>query len=147
MRHETLVSQEQSSASQPVPRKNIKPHMAAVITVVTLIIALSLFFISFFNLDGSVEITTSTLRSGSGLSGNYRWVAVDVSLQNPGWSRRITVWVEITCQLTHVSYSKGQYLHIGFRESKEVTVDFTLYNALDHGELTHRAWITYIEQD
>ena len=147
MRREILVSRKQSSASQPVPRKSIKPYVAAVITVITLIIALSLFFVGFFNLEGSVEITTSTLRSGSGLSGNYRWVAVDVSLQNPGWSRRITVWAEITCQLTHVSYSKGQYLHIGFKEAKEVTVDFTLDNALDYGELTHRAWVTYIEQD
>jgi hypothetical protein len=147
MRREILVCRKQSSASQPVPRRSIKPHVAAVIAVVTLITALSLFFFGFFNYAGSVEITRSTLRSSSGLSGNYRWVAVDVSLQNPGWSRRITVWVEITCQLTHVSYSKGQYLHMGFRESKEVTVDFTLDNTLDHGELTHRAWITYIEQD
>lgn len=147
MRREILVFQKQSYAFQPIPRKSIKPHVAAVISVITLAIALSLFFIDFFNLDESVEITSSTLRSDRGLSGNYRWVAVDVSLQNPGWSRRITVWVEITCQLTRVSYSKGQYLHIGFRESKEVTVDFTLDNALDYGELTHRTWITYIEQD
>ena len=147
MRREILVSQKKSPDSQLVPRKSIKPHVAAVITVIALIVTLSLFFIGFFNYGGSVEITSSTLRSGSMLSGNYRRVAVDVSLQNLGWSRRITVWVEITCRLTHVSYSKGQYLHMGFKESKEVTVDFTLDDALDHGEVTHRAWITYIEQD
>jgi hypothetical protein len=147
MRREILVSQKRSPASQAVPRKSIKPHVAAVIAVIALIIALSLFFVGFFNYAGSVEITSSTLRSDSGISGNYKWVAVDVSLQNPSWSRRITVWVEVTCQLTDVSYSKGQYLHMGFKESKEVTVDFTLDNALDHGELTHRAWVTYIEQD
>ena len=94
-----------------------------------------------------MEITASMLRSGSGLSSNYRWVAVDVSLYNPGWSRRITVWAEITCQLTQVSYSKGQYIHIGFKESKAVTVDFTLDNAINCGEFTHRAWVTYIEQN
>lgn len=72
---------------------------------------------------------------------------MDVSLYNPGWNRRITVWAEITCQLTQTSYSKGQYVHMGFRESKEVTVDFTFDTAIDLDELTHRTWITYIEQD
>jgi len=147
MRSEAPVSQTHPSASQPVPRRRIRLYVVAVVTVIASTIVLALFFAGFFTSEANVEITTSTLRSGSGLSSNYRWVAVDVSLYNPGWSRRITVWAEITCQLTQVSYSKGQYVHIGFRESKDVTVDFTLDNAIDYGELTHRAWVTYIEQD
>ena len=147
MRIEDPVSPEHPSASQPAPRRRIKLYVVAVVAAIASTIVLALFFAGFLTSDANVEITTSTLRSGSGLLGNYTWVAVDVSLYNPGWSRRITVWAEITCQLTQVSYSKGQYVHIGFKESKDVTVDFTLDNAIDYGELTHRAWVTYIEQD
>ena len=121
--------------------------ITVVVATISLIVALSLFFTGFFNLLGNVEITASTLRIGTGFSGNYKWVAVDVKLQNPGWEQKITVWVEITCQLTQTSYSKGQYINLGFKESKEVTVDFTLANTNDYDQLTHRVWITYIEQD
>ena len=148
LRSEATFSQEHPSASQPVPRRRrIKLYVVAVVTAIALTIVLALFFSGFFVLWANVEITTSKLRSDSGLINHYRLVEVDVSLYNPGWSRRITVWAEITCQLTQVSYSKGQYIHIGFKESKDVTVDFTLDNTIDCGELTHRAWVTYIEQD
>jgi hypothetical protein len=147
MKRETPVSQKHPSASQPIPRRRIRLYVIAVVTAITLILVLTLFFAGFSTLEADVEITTSTLRSGSGLSSNYRWVAVDVSLHNPGWSRRMTVWAEITCQRTQVSYSKGQYVHIGVKEAKAVTVAFTLDNTIDCGEFTHRVWVTYIEQD
>jgi hypothetical protein len=147
MRSKAPVSQKRPSASLPVPRRRIRLYVVAVVTAIASTIVLTLFFAAFFTSEANVEITNSTLRSESGLLNDYRWVAVDVSLYNPGRSRRITVWAEITCQPTHVSYSKGQYVHIGYRESKDVTVDFILDNAIDYGELTHRAWIAYIEQD
>ena len=147
MRSEDPVSPEHTSASQPAPRRRIRLYIVAVVIVIASTIIMALFFTGFFNPEAEVEIATSKLRSGDGLLSNYRWVAVDVSLYNPGWSRRITVWAEISCQLTQVSYSKGQYVHIGFRESKDVTIEFTLDNAIDYGEFTHRVWVTYIEQD
>ena len=147
MKPEVLVSLKHSYASQVIPGKRIKLHVVAVVAAIALALVLTLFFVAFYPLVADVEVTTSTLRSGSGLSSNYRWVTVDVDLYNPGWSRRITVWAEITCRLTQTSYSKGQYVHIGCRESKEVIVDFTLDNEIDYGELTHRVWVTYIEQD
>jgi len=146
MRREVLVSQKRSYSSHAVPRKRFKLHMVAVVAAISAVV-LTLLFTGFFSLEANVEIMTSTLHSGSGLSSNYRWVTVDAGLYNPGWSNRITVWAEITCQLTQTSYSKSQYVQIGFRESKEVKFDFTLDNAIDSGELTHRVWITYIEQD
>jgi hypothetical protein len=108
---------------------------------------LSLLFTGFFSPQGEVEITTSTLRSGTEFASDHKWVAVDASLYNPGWSRRITVWAEITCQPTQVSYSKGQYVHIGLKESKNVTIDFAFNKATYSGVFTHRVWLTYVEQD
>ncbi|UCG37134.1 MAG: hypothetical protein JSV64_02340 [Candidatus Bathyarchaeota archaeon] len=147
LRREALVSPKHQLASEPVPRRRMGLYVIAVVAAIASIIVLTLFSAGFFALGADVEIMTSTLRSGSGPLSNYRWVAVDVSLYNPGWSRRLTVWAEITCQRTQVSYSKGQYVRLGFKESKEVTVDFTLDNTIDYGEFTHRAWVTYIEQD
>ena len=119
MRNEVPVSPEHESTSQPVPRRRrIRLYVVAVVISVASTIIMALFFTGFFTPEAKVEITTSTLRSDSRLSSNYRWVAVDVSLYNPGWSRRITVWAEITCQLTQVSYSKAQSVRIGSKESK-----------------------------
>ena len=147
MKPRVLISQKQSYASQIIPGKRIKLHVIAVVAAIALALVLTWFFVVLNLLEANVEVTASTLRSVSGFSSNYRWVAVDVDLYNPGWSRRITVWAEITCQLTQTSYSKGQYVQMGFRESKEVTVDFTLDNEVNYGELTHHVWVTYIEQD
>ena len=147
MRSETPVSQKHPSASQPVPRRRIRLYVVAVVAAIASTIVLALFFAGFFNLEAEVEIATSRLRSGYGLLSNYRWVAVDVSLYNPGWSRRITVWAEITYQPTQVSYSKGQYVHIGFKESKDVTIELTFDSVTYSGEFTYRVWVTYIEQD
>jgi len=144
---EILFSQKHSYASQAVLRKRIKSHLVAVVAAVFSILALALFYGAFYSLKPNVEITTSSLHSNSGLSNNYRWVTVDASLSNPGPTSRIAVWAEITCLHTQTSYSKSQYVKIGFRESREVKFDFILDNAIDYGELTHRVWITYIEQD
>jgi len=139
MRSEAPVSQKHPSGSQPVPRRRrIRLYIVAVVIVCASTILLSLFFTGFFTPEAEVEINTSTLRSGGGILSSHKWVAVDVSLYNPGWSRRITVWAEITYQPTQVSYSKGQYVHIGFKESRDVTYS---------GVFTHRVWLTYIEQD
>lgn len=146
MRREVLVSQKHSYSSYAVPGKRNKLLTVAVVAAISAII-LTLLFIGFFSLEANVEITTSTLHSSTRPSSNYRWVTVDADLYNLGWSSRITVWAEITCQLTQTSYSKSQYVQIGFRESKEVKFDFTLDNAIDSGELAHRVWITYIEED
>jgi hypothetical protein len=146
MERQALVSRNHLFVSQPVPRRRIRLHLSVVITIASIIV-LALFFAVFLISKANVEITTSTLRMESGFSSNYRQVAVDVSLYNPGWSRRLTVWVEITSQLTQVSYSKGQYVNIGFRASKDVTIDFTLDKTIDYAEFTHQAWVTYIEQD
>ncbi len=91
MRSEAPVSPKHASTSQPVPRRRrIRLYVVAVVIVIASTIIMALFFTGFFNPDAEVEIATSTLRSGDGLLSNYRWVAVDVSLYNPGWSRRIT---------------------------------------------------------
>jgi len=149
MKRETPVSQKHPSTSQPVSRRRNRLYVVAVVTAIASTIVLALFFAGFLTLGANVEITTSTLRTGIGLSSNstYRWVAVDVGLYNPGWNRRITIWAEITSQLTQVSYSKGHYVHIGFKGSEDVTINFTFDNAIDYGEFTHRAWVTYIEYD
>jgi len=144
MRSEAPVSPKHTSTSQPVPRRRrIKVYFVAVVVLIALAIILALFFTGFFTLKAEVEITTSTLRSGDGLLSNYIWVAIDVSLYNPGWSRRITVWAEITDQPTQVSYSKAQSVHIGFKESKDVTIEFTLDSLIYRGKFTYRVWLTY----
>jgi len=148
MRSEAPVSQKHPSGSQPVPRRRrIRLYIVAVVIVCASTILLSLFFTGFFTPEAEVEINTSTLRSGGGILSSHKWVAVDVSLYNPGWSRRITMWAEITYQPTQVSYSKGQYVHIGFKESRDVTIEFTFDGVSYSGVFTHRVWLTYIEQD
>ena len=143
IRSEAAVSPKHISTSQPVPRRRIRVYFVAVVILIALTIILALFFTGFFTTETEVEITTSTLRSGDGLLSNYIWIAIDVSLYNPGWSRRITVWAEITDQPTQVSYSKAKSVHIGFKESKDVTIEFTLDSLIYHGEFTYRVWLTY----
>lgn len=144
MRSEAPVSPMYTSTSQPVPRRRrIRLYFVVVVIVLVSTMILTLFFTVFFTPEAEVEITTSTLRSGEGLLSNYIWVAIDVSLYNPSWSRRITVWAEITNQPTQVSYSKAQYVHIGFKESKDVTIEFTLDSLIYYGEFTYRVWLTY----
>ena len=144
MRSEAPVSPKHTSTSQPVPRRRrIRLYVVAVVIVIASTIIMALFFTGFFNPEAEVEIATSKLRSGDGLLSNYRWVAVDVSLYNPGWSRRITVWAEITYQPTQVSYSKAQSVRIGFKESKDVTIEFTFDSVIYPSEFTYRVWLTY----
>lgn len=147
MRNEAVVSPEQTSTSPLVPRRRTKLYIAAVVIVCASTILLSLFFTGFFAPQAEVEITTSTLRSGSGLLNSYKWVAVDASLYNPGWSRRITVWAEVTYQPTQVSYSKGQYVQIGFKESRDVMIEFAFDRVTYSGVFIHCVWLTYVEQD
>lgn len=147
VRNEAAVSPKQPLAPSPVPRRTLKSYVAAAVLVCASIILLSLLFTGFFSPQSEVEITTSTLRSGTELAGDHTWVAVDAGLYNPGRSRRITVWAEITYQPTQVSYSKGQYVQIGFKESRDVTIDFAFDRATYPSAFTHRVWLTYVEQD
>jgi hypothetical protein len=147
VRKEAVVTPKQTSTSPLVPRRRTKLYIAAVVIVCASTILLSLFLTGFFTPQAEVEITTSTLRSGSGLLNSHKWVAVDVSLYNPGWSRRITVWTEVTYQPTQVSYSKGQYVQIGFKESRDVTIEFAFDRVTYSGVFIHRVWLTYVEQD
>ena len=144
MRSETPVSPEHTSTSQLVPRRRrTRVYVVAVVVLIVLTVILALFFAGFFTLEAEVEITSSNLRSGDGLLSNYIWVAVDVSLYNPRWNGRVVVWAEITDQPTQVSFSKGQSVHLGFRESKDVTIEFTLDSMMYNGEFTHRVWLTH----
>jgi hypothetical protein len=144
MRSEAPVSPRHSSTSQPVPsRRRTRVYFVAVVVLIALAMILALFFAGFFTLEAEVEIITSTLRRGDGLLSNYIWVAIDVSLYNPGWNRRTVVWAEITDQPTQISFSKTQSVHIGFRESKDVTIEFTLDSLMYNGEFTYRVWLTY----
>lgn len=144
MRGEAPVSPTHASTSQPVPRRRrVRSCVVAIVVVLILIIILTPLFTCFFIPEAEVEITASALRSGDGLSRNLIWVAIDVSLHNPSWSRRITVWAEITDQPTQVSYSKAQSVYIGSKESKDVTIDFTLDSLIYRGEFASRVWLTY----
>lgn len=144
MRGEAPVSPTRVSTSQQVPRRRrVRPYFVAVVVVLALTIILISLFTCFFIPEAEVEITASTLRSGDELSDNFIWVVVDVGLYNPSWSRRITVWAEITDKPTQVSYSKTQSVYIGFKESKDVTLGFTLDSRISRGEFAHRVWLTY----
>ncbi len=147
VRNEAAVSPKQPLAPSPLPGNTLKLYVAAAVFVCASIMFLSLLFTGFFSPQAEVQITTSTLRSGTEFVGDHKWVAVDAGLYNPGWSRRITVWAEITYQPTRVSYSKGQYVHIGLKESRDVTIDFAFDKATYSGVFTHRVWLTYVEQD
>ncbi|UCD39615.1 MAG: hypothetical protein JSV87_04165 [Candidatus Bathyarchaeota archaeon] len=147
MRSEAAVSPKQPLAPSPVSRRTLKLYLAAAVFVCASIMFLSLLFTGFFSPQAEVQITASTLRSGTEFVGDHKWVVVDASLYNPGLSRRITVWAEITCQPTQVSYSKGQYVHIGPKESRDVTIDFAFDTATYSGVSAHRVWLTYVEQD
>ncbi|MFX0067063.1 MAG: hypothetical protein ACFFC7_33435 [Candidatus Hermodarchaeota archaeon] len=143
---EIMISQKQSYTSQVVPRKRMKLCFVAVVAAIFLILMPTL-FLAFYPLEANVKITTSTLQGDVGLSNKYRLVTVNAELFNLGQVSRVTVWAEITRLNTQTSYSKSQYVKIGFRESKEVKFDFIFENAMDYSELTHRVWINYIEQD
>jgi hypothetical protein len=144
MKSEAPVSPEHTSTSQPVPnRRRTRPYVIAVVILVASTIILSLLFTGFFNPEAEVEITTSNLRSVDGLLSNYRWVAVDVSLFNHGWSKTVTVWTEITYQPTQVSFSKAQSVHMDLKESMDLTIEFTLDSENYNGDFTYRVWLTY----
>lgn len=143
MSGEAPVSPKYASTSQRGLSKRSRLYFGSVVTSIIIVstIILVLFFTGFFAQEAEVEITKSSLRSGERAI-NHRWVSVDVSLFNPGRSRRVTVWAEITDQPTQVSYSKAQSVSTGFRESQDVTIEFTLDRLIYSGEFTYRVWLT-----
>lgn len=119
---------------------------SVIIVGVVLAVIFFPFISALFALEDRVEITESIFHSST-VVGNHRLLTVDVSLFNHGWSKIITVWAEVTDQPTQVSYSKAQTIHLGFRESTEATIEFTLDSSVYQGEFTYRVWLTYPEKD
>jgi len=117
-------------------RKWLYVIIALIIIVSTLVVTLFLFVFK-----PNVEVTSSVLRTGGGFLSPY-WVAVDVSVFNHGWSGDVTVWVEITYETTGETWKKAQTVYINSKESKDVTITFTLDSAIYFGDFTRNVWVT-----
>lgn len=130
-------------SKQAQGRRRFGPYIYVAVFMVTSITIFSLLSIGFFAPETEVEIKASIVHSSNGLQTDFRHVSVDVNLYNPGRRRRTTVWVEITNQPTNMSFSKTQSMQIGYRQTKIITIEFTLDSLVYHGEFTHGVWLTY----
>jgi len=122
--------------------KSTRVGIGVIVIASVVVLALALFLTGFFN--PKVEITSSILHRGSsGIlgTGNY-WVNVEISLYNHGWSGTVTVWAEITYEPTQDTWKKAKAIHLGQRESKDVTIEFTLETGWYFGDFTYRVWLT-----
>ena len=113
------------------------------VLILVLIIILSQVLISLLIIERKDIITSSMLQSIDGPSTNYKRLTVDVYLHNPSGSRRTTVWVEITNQVTNISFSKCESVQIEYKQSKKIDVEFILDKLVYPGEFVHRVWLTY----
>lgn len=143
MERKVLPSPKRKAISKQAQGKRFRLYILVAVFMVTSITIFSLLSIGFFASETEVEIKASTVHGSNGLQTNYRHVSVDVNLYNPGLRRGTTVWAEITNQPTNVSFSKTQSVQIGYRQSKIITIEFTLDSHIYHGEFTHRVWLTY----
>ena len=131
------------SSHKQIPKKRRIGLFIFAVLILALIIILSHVFISLLILEAEVDITGSTLQSNDEPATDYRQVSVDVYLYNPGGPRRTTVWVEITNQVTNVSFSKTESVQIEYKQPIKLTIEFTLDNLIYSGEFDHKVWLTY----
>ncbi len=143
MGSEALPSPRRGVTIKQAPRRRVGLYFFVVVLLIASIMILALVSIGLFAPETEVEVTASAVRSSSETATNYILVSVDVTLYNPGRGRMATVWAEITNQPTNVSFSKSQYVEIGYRQSKTMMIEFTLDSQLYYGEFTHRVWLTY----
>jgi hypothetical protein len=115
MFNEILVyPQLKSSLKQASIRKKLGFSIFLVVVIIIMIILFH-FIISLFIYESKIEILTSEINNKE-FSNIFYQVSVKVVLYNPGRPQGTTVWVEITDQPTDVSFSKTQYVNLGFRE-------------------------------
>ena len=113
------------------------------VMILALIVILSQVFISLLIIQMEVQISGSSLQSIDVPETNYKQIIVEGVVYNPGGQRRVTVWVEITNQETNVSFSKSKLLQIDYKQSKKVTIEFTVDKNTYPGQFDHRVWLTY----
>ena len=143
MGNEALSSPQRIATSKQAPRRRVGLYVFVVVLLIASVMILFFVSVGLFAPEAEVEVTASTVRSSSGPSTNYIRVSVDVTLFNPGRRRRTIVWAEITNQPTNVSFSKTQSVQIDYRQSKTMTLEFTLDSLTYYGEFTHSVWLTY----
>jgi hypothetical protein len=131
------------TSSKKIPKKKRIGLFIFSVLILIITIFLSHLFISILILRTQIDITKSTIQSNEELGINFRGVSVDVYLYNPGGTRMITVWVEITHQATNVSFSKTELVQLEYKQQKKVTIDFILDKLAYPGEFIHRVWLTY----
>ena len=125
-------------SQKQIPKKRQIGLLIIAVLLLALIIIISQIFLSILILETEVEFTNSLLQSNNESSTEYRKVSVDVYLYNPGGPRRTTVWVEITNQVTNVSFSKTESVQIDYKQPMQLTIEFILDKFMYPGEFDHR---------